>query len=376
MKLTAQIKLVPTPQQTRLLKATLEAANAACNAISDYAWDNKVFNQFVLHKALYKGLRTEFELAAQLAVRCLGKVADSYKVDTNSLRTFKSYGSIPYDNRILSYRQQTQTVSIWVLDGRIEMPYQCGDRQRSLLKHQKGESDLWFHNGEFYLLATCEIEEPTPGEVQEFLGVDRGIVNIAVDSDGQIHKSSGVNNIRHRHRRLRRKLKIKGTKSAKRRLRKLAGKEQRFANDTNHCISKSIVVKAQGTKRGIALEELGGIRDRVTVRKSQRATLHSWAFDGLEQKILYKARLYGVKVVHVDPRNTSRTCPACGCIDKHNRSSQSRFNCVACGFSGLADHIAAINIGRRAAVNRPHVSTTIEDHGSVGDKLPASAGGS
>ncbi len=372
MKLTAQIKLLPTPQQAELLKTTLERANAACNAIGEYAWDNKIFNQFVLHKALYKGLRSEFELAAQLAVRCLGKVADSYKLDKKTKRTFKPHGSIPYDNRILSYRMPTQTVSIWTLTGRVEMAYVCGERQHALLKHQKGESDLWFHNGGFYLLATCEIEEPTPAEVEAFLGVDRGIVNIAVDSDGQIHKSSGVNNIRHRHRRLRRKLKIKGTKSAKRRLRQLAGKEYRFSNDTNHCISKSIVVKAQGTGRGIALEELGGIRDRVTVRKSQRATLHSWAFDDLEQKIRYKARLYGVKVVHVDPRNTSRTCPECGCIDKHNRPSQSRFNCVACGFSGLADHIAAINIGRRASVNRPHVSTTPDYRGSVGDKLPVS----
>src|SRR5258708_16275144 len=157
MKLTAQIKLLPTPQQAELLKATLERANVACNAISQYAWKNKVFNQFVLHGALYKGLRSEFELA----VRCLGKVADSYKAATNSLRTFKKHGSIPYDSRILDYRQPSQTISIWVLGGREDMPYECGDRQRELLKHQKGESDLWFHNGTFYLLATCEIEEPT-----------------------------------------------------------------------------------------------------------------------------------------------------------------------------------------------------------------------
>ena len=240
------------------------------------------------------------------------------------------------------------------------MPYQCGDRQRELLKHQKGESDLWYTAGVFYLLATCEIEEPTPAEVELFLGVDRGISNIAVDGDGQKHSGSHINSVRHRHRRIRRVLAKKGTKSAKHLLRKLAKKEQRFANDTNHCISKSIVTKAQDTQRGIALEELGGIRDRVTVRKSQRATLHSWAFDDLEQKIRYKARLYGVKVVSVDPRNTSRTCPACGCIDKHNRPSQSVFKCVACGFSGHADHIAAINIARRASVNRPHVSDATE----------------
>lgn len=376
MKLTAQVKLRPTDQQREALKQTLEAANAACNAISDYAWVNQLFNQFKLHKALYTDMRVTFGLAAQLAVRCLGKVADSYKADKAAKHTFKEHGSIPYDNRILAYRQQTETVSIWLVGGRAEMPYECGDRQRELLKHQKGESDLWYAGGAFYLLATCEIDEPTPAEVETYLGIDGGIVNLATDSDGEVHRANHINNVRYRHRRLRRKLQQKGTKSARRLLRYLAGKERRFAKDTNHCISKRIVTKAQGTKRGIALEDLNGIRDRITVSKSQRVTLHSWSFDDLQQKIRYKARRAGVKVVWVDPRNTSRTCPACGCIDKHNRPSQAQFKCVACGHAGLADHIAALNISRRAVVNPPHASDATEDRSSARGKPPALAGGS
>jgi IS605 OrfB family transposase len=270
----------------------------------------------------------------------------------------------------LAYRQQTETVSIWVIGGREEMPYQSGDRQRELLKYQKGESDLCYMGGEFYLLATCEIDEPTSEQVETFLGIDAGIVNIATDSDGEVHRANHVNQVRHRHRRLRQKLQKKGTKSARRRLRRLAGKERRFAKDTNHCISKRIVTKAQGTKRGIALEDLSGIRDRVTVRKSQRVTLHSWSFDDLQQKIQYKAQQAGVAVVWVNPRNTSRTCPECGCIDKHNRPSQAQFKCVACGHAGLADHLAAVNIACRASVNRPYASDAPEDRRSARGKLP------
>ena len=247
MKLTAQVKLVPTLEQAELLKATLERANAACNAISDYAWDHKTFGKYPLQQALYHALRNEFELTAQLVVRCLGKVADSYTLDKKTKRTFKPLGAIPYDNRILNYRQPTETVSIWVLGGRQEMSYQGGDRQRELLKRQKGESDLWYTAGEFYLLATCEIDEPTEQEVQTFLGVDGGIVNIATDSDGEVHRANHVNHVRYRHRRLRQNLQKKGTHSARRRLRKLSGQERRFARDTNHCISKRIVAKAQGT---------------------------------------------------------------------------------------------------------------------------------
>src|SRR5258708_6196509 len=100
MKLIAQIQLKPTEDQHKLLKATLERANAACNAISQYAWENRVFNQFKLHEALYYSLRSEFGLSAQLVVRCISKVADGYKLDKNTKRHFKEHGAIAYDDRI------------------------------------------------------------------------------------------------------------------------------------------------------------------------------------------------------------------------------------------------------------------------------------
>jgi putative transposase len=158
------------------------------------------------------------------------------------------------------------------------------------------------------------------------------------------------------YRRLRRKLQRLGTKGSRRRLRRLAGQERRFAAWVNHTLSKQIVAKAERTKRAIALEDLTHIRTRVRARRSQRATLHSWAFFQLRACIVYKAALSGVPVHVVDPRNTSRTCPACGCIDKANRKTQASFICTSCGFAGPADVIAAGNISRRALVSAPYCS--------------------
>jgi len=101
---------------------------------------------------------------------------------------------------------------------------------------------------------------------------------------------------------------------------------------------------AQCTKRGLALEDLEGIRSRIKARRSQRRILHSWSFNQLRQFVAYKAALAGVRVVYVDPCNTSRTCPACGLVDARNRPTQARFECVSCGLAGLADTIAAENI--------------------------------
>ncbi|MGB9618920.1 MAG: RNA-guided endonuclease InsQ/TnpB family protein [Armatimonadota bacterium] len=356
MKLTVQLKLLPTTEQADALRRTLETANAACNDISRVAWETKTFRQFPIHRLTYRTVRKTFGLAAQLTVRCIAKVADAYKLDRKGQRSFAPHGAVAYDDRILSFTHQNTAVSIWTLDGRQEIPFVCGDRQRALLKHRRGETDVAVVRGEWYLFATAEIETPEPIDVDGVLGVDLGVANIATDSDGEVHSGRAIKNVRYRHRRLRNKLQKLGTLGSRRRLRKLAGKERRFATHVNHCLAKRIVAKAEGTKRAIALEDLTRIRTRMTARRSQRATLHSWSFAQLRAFLVYKAALKGVPVHVVDPRNTSRTCPACGHCAKENRKTQASFVCTSCGFAGLADVIAAGNISRRAAVNRPHCS--------------------
>jgi IS605 OrfB family transposase len=145
-------------------------------------------------------------------------------------------------------------------------------------------------------------------------------------------------------------LQAKKTSSARRLLKKRRRKEARFAADVNHRISKNIVAEAERTGRGIAVEELTGIRVRVRLRKPQRATLHSWAFAQLGQFLTYKAQQAGVVVVQVDPAFTSQTCHVCGHVDKRNRRSQAVFQCGRCDFVGHADHNAAHNIAARGVV--------------------------
>jgi len=371
MKLTAKVKLLPDEVQATLLYQTLETANAACDSISETAWEAQTFSQFQLHKIAYAQTRAAFPLTAQVVVRCICKVADAYKLGHKRLRHFRKHGAIAYDGRILNWHLADNTVSIWCLGGRQVIPFVCGQRQRELLGCLHGEADLALIDGKFYLFVCCEIEEPKPIDVADVVGVDLGITNIAVDSDGHVYSSAQVNGIRRRSRRLRKKLQAKGTKSTRRRLKKRSSKEARFAIDVNHTISKNIVAHAHGTGRGIALEDLTGIRDRVTVRKRQRATLHSWSFLQLRSFIDYKAKLWGVPLVLVDPRNTSRTCPACGCVDKRNRLNQATFSCVTCGFSGLADHIAAENIRvlGRAALSTGQTSRASPFGRSGRDKL-------
>lgn len=359
MKLTAKVKLQTTPEQHQALLETIERANAACDWISDMAWNLRVFNQFKLHGLTYYDIREIYGLSAQMTVRCISKVTDSYKLDRKTKRTFNPHGSIAYDDRILKWYVDRQTVSIWTTQGRITIPFLAGQRQLDLLKHQHGESDLGLVDGVFYLFATCEKETPEPQDVEEFLGVDLGIKNIAADSMGESYAGNHLNSLRKRHAKLRKKLQSKGTQAARRLLRKRRRKESRMAKQVNHTIAKRIVAKAQRHSLGIALEDLKGIRERTTVRKSQRRQKSSWAFYDLRNKIEYKAKLAGVPVVAVDPRNTSRTCPVCGCVDKKNRPNQATFLCIGCGYFAPADSNAARIIAGRALVNAPYIPTTV-----------------
>jgi predicted transposase len=283
MKLVAQVRLYPTDEQKSSLLQTLESANAVCNRISSYAWDNRIFRQYDLHHALYHTLKKETGLAAQMVVRCTAKVADAYKLGKKTQRTFKPRGSIAYDDRILSWEYDNQTVSIWTVDGRTtgtpggrqRMTYGAGERQRHYLKYRQGETDLVHFNGMFFLLSVCDIPDPDEQDVEGALGVDLGVINIAATSDGDVHTSETIEKNRCKQQRLRSELQQVGTRSAKRKLKKLSGRQARFQKDINHQISKRIVTEAERTKRTIALEDLKGIRQRTRARGKEQRAKHS-----------------------------------------------------------------------------------------------------
>ena len=364
LKLTVQIKLQPTPEQADALRETLETANAAADRLSQLAWEAKEFRRFPLHKRFYRTIREEFPLTAQVVCLLNAKVADAYKLDKEVQRTFRKHGSIAYDARILSLNLIPSTVSIWTVKGRAKMPFVCGEKQRTLLAYPRGESDLILRNRKWFLNITVEVPEEKEIEAVDVLGIDMGIVNICADSDGNKYSGAKLNKVRHRNRALRRKLQRIGTKSAKRLLKKRNRKEQRFAKDTNHKISRRIVSLAKRTNRMIAIEELTDIRSRVRAGKRERTKLHSWSFAELGGMLNYKAKVAGVPLLRIDPYNTSRSCSKCGHTEKANRKSRDSFVCKSCGHTACADENGAANIRLKGlelagagAFNHPNVAT-------------------
>ncbi|MDO0914828.1 transposase [Streptomyces sp. DT2A-34] len=342
MKLVVQVKLLLKPVQATALQATLRACNEAATWASQIAFEKDVKNNFALRRLTYDEAKARWGLGAQAAQHVIKKTCDAYATLKANLRAgnlgmpgskryrkanekpvaFRPESAQPYDDRMLSWQITERRVSIWTVYGRVkDVAFTAGPEQLATLAlYRKGESDLVCRDGMWFLLATCEVPEVPPStEPVDFLGVDLGIA-----------------------------LQKRNTPSAKRRLKKRRRKEARRAKDINHKIAKHVVAEAERTGRGIALENLTGIRERVRLRKPQRATHSSWSFAQLGQFIAYKARRAGVPLVYVDPAYTSRTCAECGHIDKANRVSQAWFACRSCGVVAHADRNGSRNIRARA----------------------------
>jgi IS605 OrfB family transposase len=354
MKQTLMVKLATNPEQHQILLETMERFNEACNYISQLAFENHTASQVKLHHLAYRYLREHYGLSAQMAVRVVGKVVEQYRRDKSKLHNFKTHSAMVFDQRILSFKGLDK-ISILTLMGRQLIPIRIGAYQKVRMNRMVRQSDLILRNNIFYLAITVDAPEASPDDPIGTLGVDLGVINLAVDSDGEFYSGSDVDKVREKTDTIKAILQSVGTKSAKRHLKKLSGRESRFRRSINHSISKRIVSKAKDTHRQIALENLKGIGDS-TVRHGQRRRHKSWAFFQLRTFIEYKAKIAGVIVQLVDPRHTSQTCPQCGFISRSNRHSQSSFVCQSCGFASNADLAGALNISHGATVNWPIAS--------------------
>jgi len=129
-------------------------------------------------------------------------------------------------------------------------------------------------SGEFYMIFSVDIVEPEPDKNGGVLGIDLGVVNIAVLSDGTTYTSERLEAIRRKRLRVRRELQARSTPSSRKRLKKIGSREARFRRDENHCISKQIVQHAKDTGCAIALEDLSGINASTTVSGKKHAALN------------------------------------------------------------------------------------------------------
>ena len=387
MKLTLQLQLFPDTTQADALRTTVKRFNEAATWLAELAFQQQCANKIELQKRTYYALRERFGLPADTAIRCIAQVVEAYKRDKTVCPTFRPHAAIPFSmGKNIGFKGPDR-VSISTLGGRVIVPYILGAYQQERFGFAHGQADLVLRrDGKWFLLVTVDVPEGTVLPISDFIGVDLGVVNLATTSDAETHTGDNIEACRTRYARRRQRLQKaahrshlhgKRPKNIRRALQRTARREATFRRDVNHGISKRLVATATDTMRGIALEDLEGIRERGTpFRQAQRARISGWAFAQLRTFIEYKAQLAGVPVALIDPKYTSQECSCCGHIARANRRSQAVFSCRGCGYRVNADFNAALNIRFRANVNWPKVAVGSPQQlwllaGEASDKLPA-----
>ena len=243
----------------------------------------------------------------------------------------------------MTLRPDCQTASLAVCPkGRITGQLQMSARMRKQLQQgELGSAELVYRKGNFYLHISITIPAPEVKQPQGSLGVDLGFNRVAVTSDKKFHTAKNIRHKKSCYKRTRRSLQANGSKSAKRALKRVSGRERRFVADTNHCVSKQIVADAKANNQRIVLEDLNGIRETGKAK-----CVHEWSFAELQWMIRYKAARAGVEVVTISPRYTSQTCSRC--LHLGVRPNQSKFQCRDCGYQINADLNGAKSSRRKA----------------------------
>ncbi len=356
MQRTLRFKLAPTPEQRSILLDTLQQHADCFNAVAAYGWEQHEKNGVTLHKATYYPLREQYpKLPAQLVIAARMRATEAVKSALSRLRRGKKSGQphsnltpIRYDQRSYTPRLSEGIVSLATVAGRQELAVGLYPYAAEMLAIAVGfdSADLIYRRGQFWLhvvVTLSDVEFVSNGEV---VGVDFGITRPAVASNNRFFGQRSWKAVERRYFRLKRALQSKGTKSAKRHLKRVAGKTARFRSDCDHVVSRQVVQSVEpGTT--IVVENLDEIRKRTKQngRRGRRA-MHQWSFRRLRQLLEYKAEAHGCVVVGIDPRHTSQRCSKCGHVHRSNRRSQSRFVCrnPECGFELNADLNGSRNI--------------------------------
>lgn len=397
MQRAVRLKLQPTPEQSQALAETTQQFTSAFNDVCAYGWAHTEKNGVQLHHATYytekaacPGLVSDLVIQARVKATEALKSAFALQKTERQVSCPRSLACPPRYN-VHTYRLswESQTVRLSTSAGRITISFLLNDYAARYAGNPTDTADLIrYHEGSWWLHVVVTLDAPIVSQTDEVIGIDLGLAQPAVTSTAQFLGKHRWKATEGRYFRLKRRLQSCGSKSAKRHLRHLSGKQARFHRDCDHVLSKQIAESAApgGT---LVLENLTNIRQRMRAKR-QTATkrrMHSWSFAQLFAFLTYKAEERGLTVARVDPRHTSQACSECHHTARNNRRSQSRFVCRACGFELHADLNASRNIAAKYRASRGRASTgapsstgvsspvrsVVRQHASpeVRDKLPA-----
>jgi putative transposase len=326
------------------------------NAHIDWALEHKTYNKSKAHHDLYSQLRLAYPTIPSALLQATRDNALESIKQCKFKRTprKKPISGLRYDKRTMTLRGKQLTLSC--IGKRVKLILNVPDYFREIY-------DNWDFRGatvtytsatkQFWVQLIFEYPDPEKLEHGDVQGIDRGLYHLCSTHDGKFFSSRKIRANQRRYLYNRKQLQQKGTRSAKRRLKAMSGREKRFMRDVNHCVSKKLALQPE--YRVFALEDLSGIRNQKRGKKLNK-WLSSWSFSQLEIFLDYKSIAKGKETAFVDARYTSQRCSRCGNTNRANRK-KSRFHCRSCGFQAHSDINSGLNIRDNYFLSSTHSET-------------------
>ncbi|HBY80127.1 MAG TPA: transposase, partial [Cyanobacteria bacterium UBA11148] len=335
--LSVKCKLIVPVESRPRIDETLRGFADACNQILAVAKRDNCWNTTKLHHKVYKPVKEATGLKANHVCQAIRRVINNAKA-VKQIHKFRST-SISLDIRTFRYVEKSQVVGVTLKCGRVDFKLSIGGYQMALLRGQNLTSATLCKSkkGDYYINFVVEIDTPPTGKTPKVIGVDLGRRDIATTSTGKSWSGEQIQSVRDRLSQTRANIQRKRSRSSRRLLRRLSGRERRFQEWLNHNISKQLVQEAKSRDAALAFEDLSGIRDTLNKKptsKTERRRTNNWAFYQLKMFVGYKAAIAGVLVVFVPPAYTSQTCSRCHHVHPEKGKSYrngKKFKCGHCG---------------------------------------------
>lgn len=249
MQRTIRIKLTPSTAQAGLLAETSRLFTAAFNAVCRVGWEQKLTNGVALHHATYSPTQAAYPaLVSDLLVQARVKATEAIKSAFALQKVGRTVGmpqsdACPPRYNLHTYKVdwESQTVRMSTTGGRQTIRFDIPAYCAHYVGYPVDTADLLNRDGVWWLHLVVTVPAPIVTPTDEVIGVDLGLAQPAVTSNNRFLGKPAWKAIEGRRFYLKRVLQKKGSKSAKRHLRALRGKQARFRRDCDHVLSKQIV---------------------------------------------------------------------------------------------------------------------------------------
>ena len=353
---TYNIQLRANEHTMQFFSSMLEEHCNVYNECADIIRDNNTpLTLKHVHKEVYRKLReTHPTLPAQTIIKTYKAVMAAFRSirsnqHENAETPRKKQLSLVLDKRLYS-RFDVTGIS---LSG--EVPYKhtrygfvMYDKAEEMFsRYRTKDPTLFIRNGKLWLAVPFVVPDQ-PVTSEKATGVDLGCKRLFVTSDGVAFRDKQYLANRRKIRYLRSCLNKRGTKSARRHLRKISRRESNLSRDMQY---RAVNHLLRSTDAGIlVLEDLSKIKKSTVKsaaghkRKRHNNRLSQVPFYGFRIKLEAKAPLFGKKVVTVCPAFTSQKDSRTG--KKDGTRKGCRYYCKD-GMVLDADWNAAVNIAKK-----------------------------